>query len=296
MRISERLGERDPTVSFEFLRPRTEVGRETLLKVIDRLSPIGPDFVSVTYGAGGSTRAHSLDTCRAIQSHTNGAVMAHLTGICHTREEIASIADQLWDSGIVNIMALRGDRPKDIAPETVFGEFPHAQDMMSFLKSRHNFCLGGACYPEGHKETREISVGIEHIKLKVDAGCEVLVTQMFFENESYFRFTDLLRHAGVELPVIPGIMPITGFAQLDKFENQFGVVLPTALRERVEKHEGDEEAIAQVGIEWSAEQSRQLLDGGAPGIHFYTLNKSSATVKVCLAMGLTGKSIQVSHP
>ncbi len=289
MRISKLLNGPSPTVSFEFFPPKTEVGRDALLRVIDRLAPIGPDFVSVTYGAGGSTRALSLDTCRSIKAHTDGEVMAHLTGMCHSRDEIDSIADQLWESNVFNIMTLRGDRPKDLAHDAPTGDFPYALDLMNFLRTRHDFCMGGACYPEGHKETQDLAIGIDHLKQKIDAGCEFLVTQMIFNNESYFRFVEQLRNAGVEVPVVPGIMPITGFSQLEKFEGQFGVNLPTRLREDVLKHEGDEEAIGQVGIQWSAEQCAQLLQGGAPGIHFYTLNKSSATVKVCLAMGLTGQ-------
>ncbi len=283
-------------MSFEFFPTKTEAGREALLRVIDRLTPIGPDFVSVTYGAGGSTRNLSLDACQAIKSHTKGEVMAHLTGLCHTADEMATISDQLWESGIENIMTLRGDRPKDLAEDATLGDFPYAKNLMTFLKERHDFCLGGACYPEGHKETPDLITGVEHIKEKIDAGCEFLVTQMFFENDGYFRFIELLRHAGVDVPVIPGIMPITGFAQLDKFENQFGVRLPARLKERVRKHEGDEEAIGKVGIEWSAEQCQALLSGGAPGIHFYTLNKSSATVKVCLAMGISGHNSALSSP
>lgn len=294
MRISKLLGGEEPTVSFEFFPTKTEEGRQALLRVIDRLSPIGPDFVSVTYGAGGSTRTLSVDACQAIKSHTKGEVMAHLTGLCHTEDEIAAISDHLWESGIENIMTLRGDRPKDLTQGAHLGDFPHAKDLMTYLKKRHDFCLGGACYPEGHKETPDLTSGVEHIKEKIDTGCEFLVTQMFFENDGYFRFVDLLRHAGVEVPVIPGIMPITAFGQLDKFENQFGVRLPSRLKDSVREHEGDEEAIGKIGIEWSAEQCQELLNGGAPGIHFYTLNKSSATVKVCLAMGISGHSNQLS--
>jgi len=290
MRISTLLGGSQPTVSFEFFPPKTEVGRDSLLRVIDRLAPIGPDFVSVTYGAGGSTRQLSLDTCKSVNAHTAGEVMAHLTGMCHSEAEIAAIADQLWEANIVNIMTLRGDRPKDATADTPTGDFPFAKDLMTFLRARHDFCMGGACYPEGHSETQHIPLGIDHLKQKIDAGCEFLVTQMFFNNESYFRFVEQLRNAGVEVPVVPGIMPITGFSQLEKFEGQFGVNLPTRLREGVIRNEGDEEAISQVGIDWSAEQCSQLLEGGAPGIHFYTLNKSSATVKVCLAMGLQGQT------
>jgi len=287
MRITKLFEEKWPTVSFEFFPPRTDVGRQSLLKVVDRLaSEITPDFLSVTYGAGGSTRTLSLDVCREIQSLTSGQVMAHLTCVCHTYAEIDSIVDQLWESGIVNIMALRGDRPKDTDPDAVFGDLIHARDLMAYLRTRHDFCLGGACFPEGHRETPDINVGIEHLVEKVDNGCEFLVTQMFFDKDVYFSFVDKVRAAGINVPVIPGVMPITGFSQLDKFEVQFGVNLPPKLREAVSSREGDESAIEQIGIDWAANQCQALLDGGAPGIHFYTLNRSAATLKVCVAIGL----------
>jgi len=296
MRISQILGEGRPTVSFEFFPPKTDVGRDSLLRVIGKLAVVSPDFVSVTYGAGGSTRALGIELCREIKRNIEGEVMAHLTCVCHSCEEIEDIADQLWQSNIINIMALRGDRPKGADSPEAFRGFRFANDIMSFLKARHDFCLGGACYPEGHKETPDVQLGIEHLKGKISSGCEFLVTQMFFENESYFRFRDLLHSAGIDVPVIPGIMPITGFSQLDKFENQFGVRLPAGLREAVQEHEDDEAVIEQIGIDWSAAQCRALLNEGAPGIHFYTLNKSSSTVKVCAQMGLMHSAPAVPHP
>ena len=288
MRISQILERKSPSVSFEFFPPKTELGKESLVRVIGRLSQISPDFVSVTYGAGGSTRDLGLELCREIKGAIDGEVMAHLTCLCHSASELGSIGDQLWDSGIENIMALRGDQPKEAKHDESFGDFRYAKDLMAFLKARHSYCLGGACYPEGHKETPDIRIGIEHLKEKIATGCEFLVTQMFFDKESYFRFMDLLELSGVDVPVIPGIMPITAFAQLDKFENQFGVKLPKELRNAVQSSECDEAAIEQIGIDWSASQCQALIDGGAPGIHFYTLNRSSATVRVCLAMGLSG--------
>ncbi len=290
MRISTLLKRNRPTVSFEFFPPKTEIGRDSLLRVIGRLAQVSPDFVSVTYGAGGATRVLSFDTCCQVQASTDAQVMAHLTCVHHTREEIATITDQLWDVGIENIMALRGDRPKDSNTDLAFGDFSFGKELIGFLKTRHDFCLGGGCYPEGHTETPDIALGIEHLREKVDAGCEFLVTQVFFDNASYFRFMELLGKAGVDTPVIPGIMPITGFAQLDKFENQFGVRLPNKLRERVAESEGDEDAIRKIGVEWATEQCRALIGGGAPGIHFYTLNKSLSTVEVCKDLGLTGAS------
>jgi len=290
MRISTLLKGEKPTISFEFFPPKTDAGRESLIRAIERLAVISPDFVSVTYGAGGSTRALSFDLCKEIKGHVAGEVMSHLTSMCHTKEDIGEIGDLLWGSGIVNIMALRGDMPKNLEADSVFSDFQYAKDMISFLKSSHDFCLGGACFPEGHKETPDIKVGIEHLRQKIDSGCEFLVTQMFFDNDGYFRFVNAMRDAGINVPVIPGIMPITGFAQLDKFEQQFGVQLPSKLRDMVKSKEGDEDAIEQTGIEWSAQQCRELLDKGAPGIHFYTLNKSASTIRVCVEMGLSGRS------
>jgi methylenetetrahydrofolate reductase (NADPH) len=288
MRISSLFRGNSPTVSFEFFPPKTDAGRDLLLATIDHLAEVSPDFVSVTYGAGGSTRALSFETCCQIQEHTADHVMAHLTCVCHSLDEMGGIADQLWNQGIFNIMALRGDLPPGIDRETAFSDFRFAKDLIGFLKARHDFCIGSGCYPEGHTETPDLGVGIEHLKQKVDVGCDFLVTQMFFDNDSYFRFIELVRAAGITTPIIPGIMPVTGFAQLEKFESKFGVRLPGDLRNRVLARDGDQASIEQVGIEWAADQCRALLDGGAPGIHFYTLNKSSSTVEVCKRLGLMG--------
>ncbi len=288
MRISNLLGGTSPTLSFEFFPPKTDVGRESLLRAIDRLSQVKPDFVSVTYGAGGSTRELSFEICREIMPHIAGEVMSHLTCMGHSKAEIGEIAELLWESGIVNIMALRGDPPKDGVDPNFVAEFEFAQDLMAFLTAHHKFCLGGGCYPEGHPMTPDIAEGIEHLKFKMDAGCEFLVTNVFFDNDSYFQFVDMAKRAGVNVPILPGIMPITGFDQLDRFEHRFGVRIPTALRSSVSAHEGDEAAVGQAGIDWAIEQCRQLLAAGAPGIHFYTLNKSISTLKICLELGLTG--------
>ena len=290
MRISSIFGGDVPSVSFEFFPPKTDEARAALLETVDHLAQISPDFVSMTYGAGGSTRTLSLDAAEKLQSHTKAAVMSHLTGVCHTREEIAAVADHLWNLGIVNIMSLRGDRPQGSEHENPFSSFPYAKDLIEFLLSRHDFCIGSGCYPEGHLENPNLAVGIEHLKQKIDAGCDFLVTQMFLDNESYFKYVDLTTSAGIKIPIVPGIMPVTGFSQLGKFESKFGVRLPAQLRERVEKFEGDKSAIEQIGIEWAADQCRGLIAGGAPGIHFYTLNKSPSTVEVCNVLGLKGKS------
>ncbi|MDR3689674.1 MAG: methylenetetrahydrofolate reductase [NAD(P)H] [Fimbriimonas sp.] len=288
MRISSLYGRGVPSLSFEFYPPKTDIAMDSLLSAIDHLDSIAPDFVSMTYGAGGSTRTQSITAASRVMSHMSGEVMSHLTGVCHTHAEIEEIADQLWSRGIVNIMGLRGDRPADSADDDPFASFHFAKELIRFLRSCHDFCIGSGCYPEGHLETPDIRTGIQHLNEKVDSGCEFLITQMFLENDSYFRFVDLARTAGIGVPIIPGIMPVTGFAQLNKFETKFGVRLPTALRERVSAHEGDKVAIEQIGVDWAAYQCQELLAQGAPGLHFYTLNKSHATVEVCEHLGLRG--------
>lgn len=280
------------TVSFEFYPPKTDMARTALLETIDHLAPIGPDFVSMTYGAGGSTRTVSIGAAAQISKRTPAAVMSHLTGVCHTRDEIAAIADQLWSLGIQNLMALRGDLPQDSEVSDPFASFRYSKDLIPFLKSVHPFCIGSGCYPEGHLETPDIQVGIEHLKEKVDAGCDFLVTQMFLSNKSYFDFVDRTTAAGIAVPILPGIMPVTGFSQLEKFESKFGVKLPKELWDRVKEHGDDKVAIEQIGVEWAAEQCKELLDAGAPGIHFYTLNKSLATIRVCDLLNLKGRSVQ----
>jgi len=297
MTISEILNAAPLTLSFEFFPPKTEAGETLLTAAVKRLAAVNPSFISVTYGAGGSTQNKSLQICGALTRQAAFPVMAHLTGICHTRDEVAEITDAFWDAGLRNIMALRGDRPRN-APDwaPIEGGFTYAKDLIAFLKSQHSFCIGGACYPEGHTETPDISLGVQHAREKVDAGAEFLVTQMFFENARYFDFVESLRAAGVTVPVIPGIMPVTGFAQIERFETQFGACLPAELREKLLTYEGDEIAVGKVGLEWSVQQCQALLDGGAPGIHFYTLNKSKATVQVCEQLDLTRRpsSVEVS--
>jgi methylenetetrahydrofolate reductase (NADPH) len=282
MYISDFLGKGRLSVSFEYFPPKSDVARQQLMESIHRLKSVKPDFVSVTYGAGGSTRYQTLNLCQEIQSDIDGLVMAHLTAVSQTKADISGLAEGFWNAGIVNIMALRGDRPKSgDTSRWDDREFPFAKNLMTHLKSLHPFCLGGACYPEGHSETSSIDIGIDHLKQKIDSGCDFLVTQMFFNNDSYFRFVDRLRARGIDVPVLPGIMPITGSAQIEKFEKQFGATLPDALKDSIRKIEEDERSLEEFGVAWSTEQCRALIDGGVPGIHFYTLNKSSATLRIC---------------
>jgi methylenetetrahydrofolate reductase (NADPH) len=274
-----------PVFSFEFFPPKTEEGLQNLYGTISELAALEPSFVSVTYGAGGSTRDLTVDLTARIKREIGLEAMAHLTCVGHHAEEIAGVVDRLRDAGIQNILALRGDPPKGSTqferPEDGFG---YSQELARFLRSRYGneLCLGGACYPEGHVEATCKETDLQHLKAKADAGVDFLVTQLFFDPEDYFGFVERARALGITLPIVPGIMPVTNVTQLERFTSMCGARIPEALRERLERVRDDEQAVIRTGIDWATEQCRALLEGGAPGIHFYTLNRSLSTRMVYL--------------
>lgn len=274
-----------PVFSFEFFPPKTEEGLKNLYATIEELAPLGPSFVSVTYGAGGSTRDLTVDLTARIKREIGVEAMAHLTCVGHSAAEIGGVVDRLRDAGIENILALRGDPPKGsttfVRPADGFG---YARELAAFLRSRYgnSLCLGGACYPEGHVEASSREADLAHLKEKVDAGVDFLVTQLFFDPADYFRFVEQARAIGITLPILPGIMPVTNVAQLERFTTVCGVNIPAALRERLEQVRNDDESVIRTGIEWATEQCRALLAGGAPGVHFFTLNRSLSTRMVFL--------------
>jgi len=271
-----------PVFSFELFPPKTEQGERALLSTIGRLRELDPSFISVTYGAGGSTREKTIDIVSRIKNEFDIEAMAHLTCVGHDRDEIAGILDRIQACGIENVLPLRGDPPQGestfVRPENGFGQ---ASELVQFIRERgYPFCLAGAAYPEGHVECRDLELDLGHLSKKVRAGVDVLITQLFFDNGDYFAFMKRAREAGIELPIVPGIMPITNVAQIERITRMCGSRIPDALRERMRAVEDDEEAVSQVGIEHSTQQCRELLAGGAPGIHFYTLNKSPATAAI----------------
>jgi methylenetetrahydrofolate reductase (NADPH) len=274
-----------PVFSFEFFPPKTEEGLKNLYGTIAELAALQPSFVSVTYGAGGSTRDLTVDLTSRIKREIGIEAMAHLTCVGHSSGEIASVVDRLREAGIENILALRGDPPKGetqfVRPEDGFG---YSQELAGFLRSRYQdtLCLGGACYPEGHVEAACKEGDLQHLKAKVDAGVDFLVTQLFFDPQDYFRFVERARALGITLPIVPGIMPVTNVTQLERFTTMCGARIPEELRDRLEKVRDDEQAVVSAGIQWATEQCRALLEGGAPGIHFYTLNRSLSTRMVYL--------------
>lgn len=281
MRIVDCFGGSKPVYSFEFFPPKNDEGVQRLFSTIQQLAELEPSFVSVTYGAGGSTRQMTVDLVSRIKREVGLEAMAHLTCVGHTATEIASILGQLREGGIENVLALRGDPPKG---QTEFvkteGGFGYAQDLARFIRGNFDFCLGGACYPEGHPQSPDRETDLRHLKEKAESGVDFLVTQLFFDAADYFAFVDKARALGVRQPIVPGVMPVTNVGQLERFTTLCGASIPVALRERLEAVRDDEDAVVVAGIDWATEQCRTLLEGGAPGIHFYTLNRSHSAREV----------------
>jgi len=286
MRIAEALGRGRRCFSFEFFPPKSAEATAALLCTIDELRELEPTFVSVTYGAGGATRHLTLDLVRRIKRERGLEVMAHLTCVGHSRAELARILDDHRDAGVENVIALRGDPPRG---ETVFRPTPdgfaHASDLAGFIRERgHSFCLAGACYPEGHIECGDRTLDLEHLLTKVRAGVDFLITQLFFDNAFYFDFVSRARAAGIDVPIIPGIMPITNVDQVERFSKLCGATIPLRLALELDRRRTDPEAVAELGVAIATLQCAELLDRGAPGIHFYTLNKSPATRMILTAL------------
>jgi methylenetetrahydrofolate reductase (NADPH) len=282
MRISDCFGRQTPVFSFEFFPPRTEAGEVALMRTIAKLRDLSPSFVSVTYGAGGSTRQKTIDIVTRIKREYAIEAMAHLTCVGHDRDEIAAILDRLEACGIENVLPLRGDPPQG---ETTFvrppNGFAHASELVRFIRERgYRFCLAGAGYPEGHQECRDLARDIEYLHQKVAAGVDFVITQLFYDNADYFAFVERARRVGIGVPLLPGIMPITNVAQIERIAGLCGARIPGTLRAQLHGAKGDDAAVQAIGIDYATRQCRALLAGGAPGIHFYTLNQSPATAAI----------------
>jgi methylenetetrahydrofolate reductase (NADPH) len=278
MRIIDCFGSTAPVFSFEFFPPKTPEGVKNLFATLSELAPLKPSFVSVTYGAGGSTRELTLDLVTRIRREVGLEAMAHLTCVGHSAGELDTLLARLRDAGVENVLALRGDPPKGAERfERVPQGFGFASELVEFIRGRYDFCLGAACYPEGHVESRDPHTDLLNLKRKADAGADFLVSQLFFDPADYFRFVERARGVGIEVPIVPGIMPVTNVTQLERFTTMCGATIPPALRERLDAVRDDEPAVIAAGIEWATAQGRALLEGGAPGIHFYTLNRSLST-------------------
>jgi methylenetetrahydrofolate reductase (NADPH) len=285
MKIIDKLALQQPSFSFEFFPPKDEAGTEQLFRTVFELRRYEPSYVSVTWGAGGSTRRLTLELVARIKAEAGIESMAHLTCVGASRGDIAQILEQMQKAGIENILPLRGDPPKGetnfVRPENGFG---HASELVEFIRDGHDFCLAGACYPEKHPEAPDPASDISNLKRKVDAGVDFLITQLFFDSADYFSFVEKARAEGVRAPIIPGIMPITNLSQVQRLSAMCGARIPAPLVAELEAADGDAARVRAIGVRHATEQCRALLEGGAPGIHFYTLNRSTATVQILEAL------------
>ncbi len=282
MRIVDAFGSgRPPVISFEFFPPRTPEAETRLFETVARLAPLRPAFVSVTYGAGGTTRRLTRDIVTRIKREIGLEAMAHLTCLDHTTDELAEILDALTAAGIENVLALRGDPPKG---QTTFtptpGGFAHGSELAAFIRGRWDVCIVSAAYPEKHLEAPDPETDLRHLKEKVESGARILITQLFFEPQTYFAFVERARAAGIGVPIVPGIMPITNVSQIERFTRMCGASIPASLRDLLAGARDDDAAVTAIGIEWARDQCRALLAGGAPGLHFYTLNRSHSTQEI----------------
>ena len=288
MKIAQLFGRGSPVVSFEFFPPKTAEGVEQLYRTVEELRPCRPSFVSVTYGAGGSTRDRTLELVSRIQRELGIVTMAHLTCVGSNRADIKETLRRLHDGGIRNILALRGDPPKG---ETEFKAtadgFRYATELVTFIREQAwDFCVGAACDPEGHVENRNLAVDLAHLVQNVGAGVDFLVSQLFFDNEDYRAFVRRARSAGIAVPIVPGLMPVTNVNQTERFTQMCGARIPQELYRRLRIVANDPAAVVATGVQWTVDQGRALLRDGAPALHFYTLNRPSAALAAHAALGL----------
>lgn len=281
MRIGERLRDSLPSISFEFFPPQDETGYRRLYHTIGALTHLNPSFVSVTYGAGGSTRGLTLELVAAIKHELRLEPMAHLTCVNAGRKELALVLDRLQADGIENLLALRGD-PPGVQPR--FNPHPdgltHALELVEFTQQCYDFSIGVACYPETHPEASSPEVDLQYLKAKLDTGADFAISQLFFDNRYFFDFLERAQAADIHQPLIPGLMPVTSLGQVERFTTMCGATLPEPLLEELRACGGDREAVVEVGVGHAVAQCRELLATDVPGLHFFTLNRSRATIRI----------------
>lgn len=278
MKIRHMLATGSPTVSFEFFPPKEDHGFTRLFETIDALRPLSPSYVSVTYGAGGTTRHKTVELVKRIKRDAGIEAMAHITCVGATREHIASVLDSLEADGVENVLPLRGDPPRGSDSfEPVPGGFRYANELVSFIRQRYSFCLGAACYPETHPEAASPEDDLANLKRKVDAGADFLITQLFFDNADFLRFRDRAVGAGIAVPVLAGVMPVRSLSQTQRFATMCGARIPAELLARLEAVQASPAEVRAVGIDHATAQCSHLLAEGVAGLHFYTLNHSTAT-------------------
>jgi methylenetetrahydrofolate reductase (NADH) len=285
MRINEIIRSKGPTFSVEFFPPKTAEARVALFDTARSLRELAPDFVSVTYGAGGSTRDGTVEITRELKDELDLETMAHLSCVGETAEGLAETLDRIAAAGIENVFALRGDPPRGqedfVQPE---GGLGNAAELAAFIGERWDFTVGGACFPEVHPEAPDLETDLAYLKTKVDAGASFLITQLFFDNAVYFDFVAAARKAGIDVPILAGVIPVASFAQTKRICDLCDASIPERLETAFAAAEGDERVEFELGIAYAAQQCSELLIGGAPGIHFYALNRAPATRAVLGAL------------
>ena len=287
MRITDALGGDEPVFSFEFFPPKTAEGVAQLFETVEALRPLEPDYVSVTYGAGGATRDGTVEIATRIKHEYGIETMAHLSCVGETREGLAEILDRFADADIKNVLALRGDPPRGEAsfaqPDGGLGS---AAELTGFIaaEDRWDFTIGGACFPEVHPEAPSLADDLRYLKTKVDSGASFLITQLFFDNAAYWDFVEAARERGIDVPIIPGVIPIASYGQVARICSLCDATIPPHLDEAMRALGGDQEAEALLGVAYASRQCEELLAGGAPGIHFYALNRAPGTRAVLSAL------------
>ena len=288
MKIKEIL-KKTRTISCEFFPPRAEEGIPDVFSAVDRLKAYRPDFVSVTYGAGGSTRAFTERITTEMKQQEDLEVMAHLTCVGQSKEEIHSVLERLDQTGIENVIALRGDPPKgetDFVPAE--GGFQHASELIEHIQNNFQLGVAAACYPEGHTESPNLTADLDYVKQKGDKGADFLITQLFFDNKGFFDFLNRARSAGIDVPIIPGLLPILSAPQIRRFASMCGASIPPDLDRQLDKVADDDQGARALGIEYATKQAAELWANGVPGIHFYVLNRSYSVSKILDNLSLPG--------
>ncbi|MET0384398.1 MAG: methylenetetrahydrofolate reductase [NAD(P)H] [Polyangiales bacterium] len=284
----------DRRFSFEFFPPKGDAGRRRLAATVEKLAPLRPDFVSVTFGAGGSTREGSFHTASEIIRTTDLKVTPHISCIGSTREQLAALLDTYQTVGVKHVVALRGDPPQEA------GELPrafnYANELVGFIRERGGFDISVAAYPEFHPEAPSPQADVESFVRKARAGATEAITQYFYSNDAYYQFIDWVRRLGVEIPIVPGLMPLTDFAQVARFSQFCGAEIPSRIRKRMQQLEGDARGQEELGIELATMQAEDLLRNGAPGLHFYTLNRAEPSLRIWNNLHLPHATAAAAQP
>lgn len=277
MKIKDILGQGRPTLSFEVFPPKTEDKYETVEEAAKRIAQLSPDFMSVTYGAGGGTSRYTVDIASALNNEYHVPTLAHLTCVSSTKEQVCHVLEELKDRGIENVLALRGDIPRE---GRVAHDYQYASQLIDEIKRSGDFCIGAACYPEGHVESANKAEDIAHLKEKVEAGCDFVTTQMFFDNNILYNYLYRIRERGITVPVVAGIMPVTSASQIRRICQMSGTYLPSRFKAIVDRFGDHPAAMKQAGIAYATEQIIDLIANGVNGIHVYSMNKPDVAARI----------------